>query len=138
MIGVLFKVSLTEENFWIILSYQMIGAGIGALLLLLFRKYRIAFIKQIKTISITTWGVMGINLILNTLANSAYAYAITLASVALVTVVGGVQPIFLLVGGVALSHLYPKFIKEDIRMSTLGIKSICIVLIIIGLYFIYI
>ncbi len=136
-IGVLFKIASYEGNFWITLAYQTIGAGIGSIFLLLVKKYRTEFIKQVKNISLKTWGVLSLNEICNALANIAYAYAITLAPIALVTVAGGVQPVFLLVGGVFLSRLFPQFIKEDISRSVLGIKFICVLFIFAGLYLIY-
>jgi len=58
--------------------------------------------------------------------------AVSLAPVALVSALGGIQPFFMLVFGIILSIFWPKIIKEDITKKTLLIKFVSVLLIFLG------
>jgi drug/metabolite transporter (DMT)-like permease len=64
---------------------------------------------------------------------SAYA----LGSVSLVTTVGALQPFMTLISVVALSQIKPGLITEELNSNTLVQKFMSVVLVSIGIYFIY-
>ncbi len=63
-------------------------------------------------------------------------YAVSLASVALVSALQGVEYAFLLILGGLLSVFYPRIVKENVSRQVIIQKIIAIILISIGLYFI--
>jgi len=64
-------------------------------------------------------------------------YAIALGSVSMVTTVGALQPFMTLISVVALSQFKPSLIIEEINSSALAQKFMSVVLVSIGIYFIY-
>ena len=62
-------------------------------------------------------------------------YAVSLASVALVSALQGVEYAFLLILGGILTLFYPQAVKENISRAVIIQKIIAIVLIGVGLYF---
>lgn len=136
--GVLFKWVVVAEDFWLTLAYESIGMGIGAIILLLWPPYRTGFGREMKKLKLSTWGLLFVNETVYVLALLTLFYAILLGSVALVSVIGGVQPFFVLVYGLILSIWFPSIIKEDIQKNTILIKALAILLIFIGGYLVYI
>ena len=55
---------------------------------------------------------------------------------ALVSVVGGIQPLFALVIGLVLSKWVPQIIKEDTKKGTVVLKLVAIAIIFVGVIFI--
>lgn len=134
--GIIFKY-VNGNDFWLTVSYQTIGIGIGAFLLFLYAPYRRQLFQEVRSFRGNIYAILTINQILALLAEFANFYAITLAPVALVSVVQGIQPLFLLLYGFILTLWFPHIIKEDIRKETIGVKLFSLVLLFIGIYFIY-
>jgi drug/metabolite transporter (DMT)-like permease len=63
--------------------------------------------------------------------------AIALGSVSLVTTVGALQPFMTLISVVALSQFKPGLLNEELNSSTLVQKFMSVVLVSIGIYFVY-
>ena len=63
--------------------------------------------------------------------------AFALGSVSLVTTVGALQPFMTLISVLALSQLKPGLLNEEINSSTLVQKFMSVVLVAVGIYFIY-
>jgi bacterial/archaeal transporter family protein len=135
--GVLFKWVVVAQDFWLTLGYESIGMGIGAIILLLWPPYRMGFRRETKKLRLSTWGLLFVNETVYVLALLSLFYAILLGSVALVSVIGGVQPFFVLIYGLMLSIWFPSVIREDIQKNTVLIKALAILLIFIGGYFVY-
>lgn len=135
-LNVLFRFVVKQSDYWTTLGYQYMGTGIGALILYLLFINKKHLIKDIKTFK-SMFGFFAGNSTVAILANMSETYAISLAPVALVSIVGGTQPFFVLSLGLILSFFFPKIIKEDVRISTIKQKIIAITLIFIGLYVIY-
>jgi uncharacterized membrane protein len=135
LVGVIFRFVVRVEDFWTTLAYQYFGMGIGAVALLIFFLTKNRYFKIVGLKS--SMGIMVVNSGIAILAQMAEVYAISLVPVAFVSIVGGVQPLFVLLFGIMLSMWFPKIIKEDISKSVVGIKLLSILLIFIGLYFIY-
>lgn len=134
--SIIFKY-VAQSNFWVIISYQTIGIGIGALLLLLYPIYKKDFISEIKRMKRPLFYLLLLNHFLTVIADFLIFYAITLAPVALVSVVQGVQPLYLIIFGLFLTLWFPHIVKEDIRKETIGVKVLSSGIIFLGLYFLY-
>ncbi len=135
--GVLFKWVVIAQDFWLTLAYENIGMGIGAILLLLWPPYRAGFRRETKKLKVSTWGLLFVNETVYVLALLAMFYAILLGSVALVSVIGGVQPFFVLIFGLVLSIWFPSIVREDIQKETVLFKALAILFIFIGGYLVY-
>lgn len=131
---VLFKMIAVEQNFWDSIAYNSIGIGLGAIVLQIYAKTRT--VAKIRAMSFGTWGVVIANELLYLLARVLQFYAVLIGPTALVSVVGGVQPLFALVVGLALSIWFPDIIKEDIKKKTIAYKLVAIVVMFIGIVFI--
>ncbi len=134
---ILFKFVLVKEGLLTTFGYQSIGIGIGAFLMLLYTPLRSIFISEAKKFKVDTWSLMSLNETIAVGAEFSYAYAILLAPVALVSVVGSVQPFFVLIYGLILSIFFPHIVKEEIDKATIGTKAFSILLIFIGIYLLY-
>ncbi len=133
---VIFKSVTLEQGFWDSLGYEFLGGGIGAILLYGFIKIskQSEFQEEVKSLKSKTWGILAANEGIYLVSRITNFYAISLVSVTLVTVVGGLQPFFMLIFGLILSVWFPKIVKEDIQKSMIFSKLIAIVLIFIGVW----
>ena len=134
--SILFKF-VTVTDFWVSMSYQTLGITLGAFLLLLFKPYRRIFLKDITHLKKKTAAVLAVSQCITLGADFSYFFAITLASAALVSVMQGTQPVFVMLYGLLLTLFFPKIIKEDISRKTLGIKIAAIFILFVGIVLIY-
>ncbi len=134
---VLFRFVVIHQSFWPSLGYDLAGEGLGGVALLLLSRYRLSSWQELKNTSISTSIIFVVNQTIYTVGLFFSYKAISLAPVALVSALGGVQPFFVLLFGVILSIWFPKIAQEDIRQSTLVIKVLSIIFIFIGVWFIY-
>jgi len=135
-VGILFRFVVKDASFWTTLSYEYIGTGIGGFLLLAIPKVRKSLISQIGAIK-TSAGLMTANNGIAIAAQMSESYALSLAAVPLVNIIGSVQPLTTLVEGVFLTKKFPHLIREDISRETIVQKLFAILLIFIGLYLVY-
>ena len=136
LVCILFRFVVKDIDFWLTLSYEYIGSGIGGLLLFLSPQIRKSFKKDFSAIKISA-GIIAFNNGVAMLAHVCESYALSLMIVPLVNIVSGLQPMITLVFGVILTIWFPHLIKEDISKKTLLHKSVFILLMFIGLYFVY-
>jgi len=135
--GVIFRFVVVNANFWDTLAWELVGIGIGAIVLLLWPIYRKRVLAERKNTGIKVWSALGFNESIYMAGRLSVSYATSLAPVALVSVMNGFQPLFVLINGLILSIWFPHILKEDIQKSVVGIKLFAIALIFSGLYFIY-
>jgi len=133
---VLFRFVVREAGYWTTLSWQYMGIGLGAILLLFLERTRISIKAQAAQLK-SSLPIISANNGIAIVADMSSSYAISLVSVPLVTIIGGIQPVVVLVYGLILSLWLPKLIKEDINKSTIIHKLASIVVIFIGLYLAY-
>lgn len=136
--NILIKFMYSKVDFWSVLVWMGLGAVLGALIILSFKKYRIKFIKSLKSLKPRIGGVIFASESLATIARVLYNYALLLSSASLVYVLSGTQNIFVLLYATIFSLFLPKLIKEKIDKKTLLTKTIAILLILAGLYLLYI
>ena len=135
---VLYKFGVQEVSFLNTLPYEGFGIALGALSIALYRGNYKKFIGETKSFKKRVFFFMGINESLYVLARYTGYFAISLIPVGIVSVLAGFQPLFVLIYGIVLSFWFPKIIKEIINKKILAQKVISIVLMIVGLYFIFV
>lgn len=133
--GVLFKMVAIEQDFIVSSFWTYVGLGIAGLLMLgfipLYRKQFFSVMKQNKS---QVLGVNGINEVLNIIADVSTRLATLLAPLALVYVVSGFQPLFVLIIGVLLTIFLPRISQESLLKRHLVQKVISIAIIVIGAF----
>lgn len=134
----LFKKVAIVESFWVAVFWQYVSLTIfGLIILLTVKSFRDDFFsmlggmgKKILTLNITGELIY----ITGNLTNN---FATLLAPVALVLVVSSYQPLFVFLTGIFLTIFFPSISTEKITIRHLAQKSISILIIIIGSYFLY-
>lgn len=135
-LGVIFKFVVGLNSFWQTIAWENLGIGIASFILLLVPLYRQQFLNTVKALNKRIYGLVLINELAFFLARLSLRYAFTLAPVALVTVLMGVQPLFVLFYTVILTLFAPTILKEDIRKKIILQKLALMVVILVGVYFI--
>lgn len=131
--GIIFKYVTVENHFWISSFWEYFGLGVTGLFIYLFiPKYRNEFRHMNKTgglkIFILNVGSEFLTISGNLLTN----FALLLAPVAMVYLVGSFQPAILMILIILGTKFFPKIIKEDISKKVLMPKIIAIGLMILG------
>lgn len=131
--GIIFKYVTIENNFWVSSFWEYIGLGLSGLLIYLISpKYRNEFHfmnrsggKKIFLLNIASE-------LLTISGNLLTNFALLLAPVAMVYLVGSFQPAIVLFLTIVGTKFLPHLIKEDISRKVLIPKIIAIILITIG------
>lgn len=137
MVYISFKLGVKELGFWPAISYEGAGSGLASLCMLLYGNNLKNLKREIKGISKKVFVYLTISEIIYRTSRLSFYFALSLIPAALVAVLQGFQPIFLLIEGVILSLWFPHIIKEVITKGTVGIKVISVIGIFIGLYLIF-
>lgn len=107
------------------------GVIAGTFLLLFHRSAREAYLKMIRKFKKLAIGASTFNEVLNLGAIMSMRYAMYLAPIAVVQAVMSTQSIYLLLLGIGLTFLFPKYIKENISKKHL-IQKVTAVLIMVS------
>lgn len=135
---VLFKVIAITETFWVSLFWQNVGLFLTGLFLYFFvSSYRQDFHNLIKSNGSTIIGLNVVNESLNTVAVALLQYASLLTPITLILLVNSLQPFIVFLIGLLLTLFLPKISQENITRKMLLQKSIAIVVVLIGTYFLY-
>lgn len=133
--GLIFKYVAIQENFWTTSFWEYIGFAVLSIILLLFvRSYREQFLLVVKNNKRAVLGWNTTNEVLNIIAKIIMNFATLLAPLALVWVVNGFQPFFVLFFGIIITLFFPRFSKENLLKKHLAQKVIAILIIFIGVY----
>lgn len=132
---VVFKFVALEKSFWTTSFWEYIGFSICALFLLVFiGSYRKQFISLFKNNKFKILSINAINEIINIIGKIIINFVSLLMPVTLVSVVGGIQPFFVLILGVLLTLFFPNIIKENIKGKYLLQKLAAVFIMFIGVY----
>ena len=136
--GVLFKfVAEDVQRFWPSLFWDFAGKGVfGIIIFLTVASYRNQFLKVLKENRLSILGLNSFNEILGLVGEGATVFAVLLAPVALVQVVSGFQPLFVLLYGIAFTLLFPRISQESLASKDLLQKCTGIFAIILGTFII--
>ncbi len=122
-------------NPWEFVFWLIVGNTIAGFLLLIPKKNRKGFSKEVKINGIKPlifWRLVA--LIFYYTGAIAFYNSISLGVVSIIAAVGSVQPFFVLLYAIILTKLKPELLKEEIDKTTLSFKFLSVVLIIIGAY----
>jgi len=133
---ILFKFVVISSDFWTTFAYESIGTGLASIVVLIV-KWREIHLFVTKSFKRDIVILFILNSIVGVIAQYSFSVAILLAPAALVSIIGGTQPFFVLVFGVFLSLFFPHIIKENIERKVLVSKILLIVLIFTGIVLIY-
>ncbi|WKZ24632.1 MAG: EamA family transporter [Patescibacteria group bacterium] len=134
--GTIFKVIALETDFWTVVFWQYIGATLFGALLLFIPNYRRQFFSLWKKHKAALLSINFINEAITTIGILTFRFAMLLAPLALVQMVNGFQPLFLLVIGLLLTKFWPKITKERIDKKHLIHKLTAIIIMIAGSFMI--
>ena len=133
-----FRLTTIDNNFYAMTFWYQISLVInGILIIIFFKKFRNGFFSLIKNNGKNILGFNLLNEALNTTANLLVNFSITIAPMALVLTLNGLQPFFVFLIGLIGTLLMPKSFNEDMSKRVMIQKIICIVISIIGLAILY-
>ncbi|MCC7290385.1 EamA family transporter [bacterium] len=133
-LGVLFKFVIGLNSFWQTIAWENLCIGSISLLLFLIPTYKKQFIRTVRHTPIEIYGLVVINEVIFFLGRLGLRYAFRLAPVALVTVLMGTQPIFVLAYTILLAKLAPYILKEDVSKKAIATKLVFMAIIVFGVY----
>ena len=126
------------HTFWDLTVYLGFGEFLPTPILLLFIvNFRDRFAKGLSNLKPVGWTLLILSMFFIATASLSGFWALTSGPVSLISVLRGFQSVFVLIYAVLFSIWLPKILKEELSKSVLGIKSIAIFLMVIGLYLIY-
>ncbi len=121
------------SEFFISSFWMYIGMGLTALVVLAFLpSFRNDFTEMMRKNSATVWKVNVLNEVLNVLATLAFSYASLKIAVATVSALEAIQGFYVLVIGIILTKLLPKYISEDLSRKTLIFKFVAVAIMVAG------
>lgn len=131
--SILFKLLAIETDFWTMAFWEYLGATLFAVALLVaVKKYRIEFVRILRENGPSVIGLNTIGELFSATARLSFNYAALLVPIALVSIVNGFQPLFILVYGIILTLVIPRIAKEDLSQAFLTQKVIATVLMVVG------
>lgn len=130
---VIFKTIAKETAFLPTQFYEYSAGVISGIALLIFHKSaRMAFIAMIKKFKKIAVGGSTLNELFNLGSLVSMRYAMYLAPIAVVQAVMSMQSVFLILLGVLLTKIMPRYVKENISKRHLTQKSVAITIMVIG------
>jgi drug/metabolite transporter (DMT)-like permease len=136
--GFLFKFVAVDVGFWSAAFYQYLGTAFAGLALAIINKsYRTDFIEIMKSKGKKVLPISLLSESLNVLARVLFNYASLLAPLALVTLVNGFQPFFVIIIGVLLTLFWPRMGEESLLRKHLLQKALSVVIIFAGTYLLF-
>lgn len=137
--GIIFKYVTIGNNFWVSSFWQYAGLGFFGILIWLFsEKHRREFSLMNKSGGKKIFTLNMISEILTITGDLLTNYAILLAPVAMVYLVGSFQPAILLFLTLLATKFFPDVVKENTAKKVLIPKIISIIIITLGSIFLFI
>jgi hypothetical protein len=133
----LFKFVTYSTNVWDAIAFESMGIGLGTLIIASWPGYVRRYVSYARTLSVSGWGALAASESLYIVYRILMGIALSLGSVVVVNVLGGLQPAFVFLFGYALSYLVSSYPGELIDKKTLQRKMIALGAIFIGLYCLY-
>jgi len=131
--GVIFKYVTFGDNFWISSFWEYVGlGGFGILIYFFVPKYRAEFMLMNHKGGKKIFALNTFNETITIIGNLLTNYALLLAPVTMVYLVGSFQPAIVLFLTLFLTKFFPKIIKEDMRERILLPKIIAVAIMILG------
>lgn len=137
--GLMFKYVTVEDNFWISSFWEYLGLGFAGILTFVFSpKFRKEFSYMNKQGGIKIFALNWFGEFFTIAGNMLTSYALLLAPLALVYVVGSLEPVIVLIFVVIGTNFFPHIITEKIHKQVLIPKIVAIAIIIVGSMFLFV
>ena len=131
--GVLFKYVTVENNFWISSFWEYVGIGVTGMVIFLFiPKYRKQFIYMNRTGGRKIFSVNVISELLTISGNLLTNFALLLAPISMVYLVGSFQPAIVLFLTILCTSFLPHIAKENMDKYAIFPKIAAVGIMIIG------
>ena len=133
IIGVVFKYVTIVERFWVSSFWEYLGLGMfGVMIYVFIPKYRQEFLQMNRLGGAKIFTLNILREIFTIAGNFLTNYALLLAPVTMVYLVGSFQPAIVLLLVIICTKFFPKIISEKIHHQVLIPKIIAIIIMIIG------
>jgi drug/metabolite transporter (DMT)-like permease len=131
--GVIFKFVALSDSFWIASFWEYLGLGLGGIFIFLFiGGYRRDFIFNISQSGFFIFSVNVISEFVTIAGNLLTNYALLIAPVALVYMVGSFQPVAVLLLTFFSTKFWPRIVSENFSRKIFIPKIIAILLMLFG------
>lgn len=136
--AIILKSLYVTYPFWDLTVYLGFGQFLPTLtLFLLMSNFRNRFTGSLSNLKPVGWVLLTLAIFFVATASLSGFWALTSGPVSLISVFRGFQSVFVLIYAILFSIWLPKILKEELNKRILGIKTIAIFLMVIGLYLIY-
>jgi len=133
--NILIKFTIDANSFSKILSYESWGLALGGLVLYLFFEHvRKAFRESFRSVGKKVLGIMFLNEGIFIIGKAVNFLAISLGSVALVSVLGSTMTFYGILYGIILTMLAPKIFKENLTKEAISKKILFSLILLLGIY----
>jgi drug/metabolite transporter (DMT)-like permease len=137
--GVIFKFVASADSFWVASFWQYSGLGLGGLsLFALASKYRRDFLNNIKQSGLAIFSLNITSEFTTIAGNLLNNFALLLAPVALVYLVGAFQPLAVLLMTIICTKFFPSIVRESFSARVLIPKILAIGIMLAGSYLLFI
>jgi transporter family protein len=130
------KISLHQISFWSFLMMFMFGRFAVALPGLGVKSVRRKFVAEARRLGRNFALILACGSLMWSASIIFFFYAASLGPITLVSATSLISPMFTLLFAVLITKYLPKVLEEEIDRSTIGLKLVAIVLIVIGTYFV--
>ncbi len=131
--GVIFKFITSAENFWVSSFWEYFGLGLGGIFIFVFiKRYRRDFIETVQTSGSFIFSVNVMSEVTTIVGNLLTNFAILIAPVALVYMVGSFQPVVVLLLTFLSTKFSPNIVREDFSKKVIVPKVVAITVMVIG------
>lgn len=136
--GLVFKIVALNGNFWGTAFWEYLGSALLGLLLFLFvESYRRQLVTVVKKNSGVVLSLSMSSEFLNLLAKLIMNFVSLLAPLALVGVINGFQPMFVLIYGLILTIFIPRWGRETLNAKIIVQRVCSIIVMLTGAYLLF-
>jgi drug/metabolite transporter (DMT)-like permease len=135
--GFLFKFVGRDVGFWSAAFYQYLGTFLAGLAMFMMPSFRNDLKQVLRQNGKRAVPLSIFNESVNVMARVCFNYASLLAPLALVTLVNGFQPFFVIAIGIAVTLFLPSAGRESLLRKHLAQKLISVIIIFAGTYFLF-
>ena len=135
--ALIFKFGAVNSNYWAAIFWELVGMVATALFLLFFSRFRRQLVYLVNFQNKKFYTLTALNESIGMIAGLVLNYAYLLAPLALVQLVGALQPVFVLLLGILLTLFAPHWGREDLGKGFLLQKIFLILGILFGSYLLF-
>ena len=131
--GIIFKYVTAGGDFWVSSFWEYLGLGVvGVVIYIFVPKYRDEFMQMNRAGGVKIFTLNTVSEVFATVGDFLTNFALLLAPVAMVYLVGSFQPAIVLFLTLLTTKFFPSIVKENLERNILFPKILAIVIITIG------